>query len=346
MNTRHIFNGNNSAAALFAFTTIFIAVLFTVSCTAKATDELVIYSYDSFTSEWGPGPAVIAEFEELSGIKVTILGIGDAGQTMARVIEEKAAPKADLIIGIDNHLLPKALQAGILAPYKPANSALVPEQLILDQDWHLTPFDYSTFAIIWDSELLTNPPQSLEDLTKTEYKDKLILMDPRTSTPGLGFAAWTSHVYGTATADYWKRLAPSILAMTSGWSTGYGLFTSGEAPLVISYTTSAAYHAEYESAGRYRALEFAEGHPIQIEGIGMVHGAKNRVNAERFLDFVLSEGFQKHIPLTNWMYPINPAVELPASFSHSPVPANSFLVDATKLDGLDRLVLDAVQSGQ
>jgi thiamine transport system substrate-binding protein len=341
MNTRR----NFMATGRFVLgLSIALVLLLVLSCNRPKETKLIIYSYDSFTSDWGPGPAIIAEFEAQTGIKVELVGIGDAGQTLARIIEQKNRPEADLIIGIDNHLLPKALEAAVLERYRPALADSVPAKLILDQDWHLTPFDYGTFAIIWDSHKLANPPRSLEDLTRPEYERSLILMDPRTSSPGLGFLAWTHKVYGNALADYWKRLAPSILAMTPGWSTGYGLFTKGEAPLVISYTTSAAYHAEYETAGRYIALEFPEGHPIQIEGIGLVKGAANPTAAKQFLDFVLSEGFQKHIPLTNWMYPISQTLALPDSFSHAPLPAKTYLVDALELTNLDRIALDALQS--
>lgn len=338
MNTRQFFKLASAGILCLLLAAVLLA------CSRPAEKSLVIYSYDSFTSEWGPGPAIIAEFEAQTGIKVSLLGIGDAGQTLARLIEQKNRPEADLIIGIDNHLLPKALAAEVLEPYRPALADTVPARLVLDKAWHLTPFDYGTFAIIWDSHKLANPPRSLEDLTRAEFARSLILMDPRTSSPGLGFLAWTHKVYGDRLADYWKRLAPSILAMTPGWSTGYGLFTKGEAPLVISYTTSAAYHAEYETAGRYLALEFPEGHPIQIEGIGLVKGSKNKINAQRFLDFVLSEGFQKHIPLTNWMYPISQTLPLPESFQYAPLPATTYMVDALELVDLDRVALDALQS--
>lgn len=325
-----------------------LAVLFTAlvalsaSCTKKTDSELVIYAYDSFASEWGPAPKVIPAFEAATGIKVELVVPGDAGQALARVIEEKKAPVADIIIGVDGNLLPKALEAGVLAAYKPKGSDSIPSNLRLDPEWRLTPYDWSSFCVMWDSERLATPPASLEDLAKPEYAKKFVVMDPRTSTPGLGFVEWTKAVYGDGAADYWKRLSPSILTMAPGWDTGYGLFTSGEAPLVVSYTTSAAYHAEYETAGRYKALEFAEGHPMQVEGAGIVAGARHRKAAEAFIDFMLTEAFQSAIPTTNWMYPVMPDTPLPASYAASPKPAKTL----PRQDGLDltvKAVLDALQ---
>jgi len=147
-----------------------------------------------------------------------------------------------------------------------------------------------------------HPPASLEDLTKPEYSKKIILMDPRTSTPGLGFLAWTQAVYKDGWKDYWKRLAPSILVMTPGWDTGYGLFTKGEAPLVLSYSTSPAYHKAYEKTERYKALVFAEGHSAQIELAGILTSSRHKKDAEKFLDFLVSEEAQALLPETQWMY--------------------------------------------
>jgi thiamine transport system substrate-binding protein len=177
--------------------------------------------------------------------------------------------------------------------------------------------DYSYFAMVYDSERLLRAPRSLEDLTRPEYAGKIILLDPRTSSPGLGFFGWVREVYGENWLDYWRRLKPSILTIASGWDQGYGLFTAGEAPLVLSYTTSPGYHLEYEETERYQAAIFDDGHPIQIEAAGLLAAAAHRENGKRFLDFMLSPAFQELIPLTNWMYPVRD-IPLPDSFRINP----------------------------
>ncbi len=333
---------NTSSTRLIPTIGLSMAILAS-GCAKSADDALVIYAYDSFASEWGLGPLVLPAFEEATGIKVELVAAGDAGQALAKAIAEKSKPRADIILGIDNHLMAKALAAELLEAYKPKAAAAIPAGLVLDGQWRLTPYDWGSFAIIWDSETLAEPPASLEELTRPEYARSLILMDPRTSSPGYGFLAWTKAVYGDSLADYWKRLKPSILTMSPGWDTGYGLFTAGEAPLVLSYTTSPAYHAEYETAGRYRALIFPEGHPIQIEGVGIVKGSKHREAARAFIDFVLSATFQEAVPLGNWMYPIIEDTPLPASFGYAPKPGKDLRVEASSLEGADRIALDALK---
>ena len=293
---------------------------------------LTIYAYDSFVSEWGPGPSIFSAFEEKYGIELSVISVGDAGQVMQKAIIEKDAPRADLLIGIDNNLLSKAISEDIFEAYKSVNLDRIPGELIFDNTNSVTPFDYGYFSIIYDSDKISNPPASLDDLLKPEFSNSIILMDPRTSSPGLGFLLWTISEYGNGFADYWKKLMPSVLTITDGWDSGYGLFTEGEAPMVLSYTTSPAYHAEYENTERYKAAIFSTGHYMQIEGIGIVKNSKNRKEAELFIDFILEDQIQNIIPLTNWMYPVNTNLKLPESFEYAPKPGVTLIIDSGKIN--------------
>jgi thiamine transport system substrate-binding protein len=287
------------------------------SCSRSGGNALIVYAYDSFVSEWGPGPLAVKGFKEKTGIEATLVPKGDAGQILASAIQEKKRPQADVLVGLDRNLLPLAKEAGVLSPYAAEGLSRVPERLRFPGGL-LTPFDYGVFAIIWDSESGIEPPKSLSDLTEGAYAKKLILMDPRTSSPGLGFLAWTVQSFGEGWKDYWKSLRPSILTVASGWDSGYGLFLKGEAPLVLSYTTSPAYHLYAENTRRYVALSFDQGHPVQIEGAGLVKGGRNASNGKKFLDYLVSDEFQSSVATTNWMFPVVPGVQLPECYSVVP----------------------------
>jgi thiamine transport system substrate-binding protein len=208
-----------------------------------------------------------------------------------------------------------------LAHYKPHNADKLFPELRTGNDWYTVPYDYSYYAICYDSQALQKAglpvPQSLEDLTKPVYKSSLILEDPRTSSVGLGFFTWVKAVYGGRWKAYWKRLQPSILTVSAGWDAAYGLFTNGEAPLVLSYTTDEAYNVHENNNTRYRAAIFKAGQPMQVETASLLAGAKNVEAAKKFLDFVLSPSFQETIPLGNWMYPVID-IPLPACFKDAP----------------------------
>ena len=293
--------------------------------------ELVVYAYDSFVAEWGPAPRVIPKFEELHGVTVRVVSVGDAGQVLNRAILEKESPQADIVLGIDNNMLSRALEEDVLQPYRSPYLEAVPDQLVFDSTHSVTPFDYGYFAFVYDCEVLENPPHSLEDLTDPRLRKKIIVQDPRTSSPGLGLLLWTVAVYGEEYLEYWRRLQPNLLTITDGWDTAYGMFTGGEAPMVLSYTTSPAYHLEYEQTERYQALLFEEGNYLQIEGMGIVKGAPHPELARKFIDFILSEEFQEEIPLTNWMYPVDPRVRTPESFRLAPKPERSLQLPAEEI---------------
>jgi thiamine transport system substrate-binding protein len=284
---------------------------------AYAGQELVVYAYDSFVS-WGLAEATMHKFEAAHQCTITLIATGDAGQVLNRVILEKDNPQADVVVGIDNTYLAKALQHDVLVPYKPANIDLVPPELILDPSFHLTPFEYGFIAFVYDSKKISAPPASLRALTDPAWKEKIILQDPRTSSPGMALLLWSIAVFGEdGYLDFWEQVQPSILTITKGWDTAYGMFTAGEAPLVLSYATSPAYHVEVEQSTRYLAAPMTEGFYRQIEGMGIVKGARNLELAQHFIEWMLTEEFQQEIPLTQWVFPVNPNVALPASFDYA-----------------------------
>ena len=289
-----------------------------VACAPSPTSKLVVWTYDSFVSEWGPGTPLAKLFKSKGGPDVEFVSKGDGGALLGALLSQGTSASTDLVVGLDDRTSGQALASGLFEEFRPSNLAKVKKELKVDPRNRLQPFDYGNFAIIWDSQSGIRPPESLADLATPYYSKKLILMDPRTSTPGLGFLAWTQAVFGPGWKDYWARLKPSVLAMTPGWDAGYGLFTKGEAPLVLSYSTSPAYHKAYEKSERYKALVFAEGHPAQIELAGVLKKSGHRRAAEQFLDFLLSDEAQALIPETQWMYPANASAKLPESFSVVP----------------------------
>ena len=276
-------------------------------------------------SEWGPGAKVVALFAQKTGIELQFVSKGDGGALLAALLAEGKKAKADLVIGLDDRQVARALESGLFAESGGAKDARIPADIMLDRSGRLLPYDFGHFAIMWDSASDTPAPSNLEDLTKPEYRKKLVIMDPRTSTVGMGFLGWVQAVYGDRWRDYLQRLAPSLLAMTPGWDVGYGLFTSGEAPLVLSYATSPAYHKAYEQTERYRALLFPEGHAVQVELAGMLSASRRKADAKRFMEFLLSAECQALLPETQWMYPANADVALPDSFSIAPKPARAIV---------------------
>ena len=281
---------------------------------AQAKETLTIYTYDSFVSEWGPGAKVKAAFETTCDCTVEWVGLGDGVAVLNRLKLEGAGAKADVVLGLDTSLTAEAIAAGFFQKHGIDKSlSKLPTPWADD---YFMPYDYAPFAVIYDTEKMKNPPASLEELVNGDPSQKIILQDPRGSTPGLGFLLWMKSVYGDKASEAWTKLKPRILTVAPGWSEAYGLFTKGEAPMVLSYTTSPAYHMIAENTQRYQAASFSEGHYAQIEVAGITAATKQPELARKFLTFMMTPAFQDLIPTNNWMLPAGETKDaLPEAFS-------------------------------
>jgi thiamine transport system substrate-binding protein len=297
---------------------------------ASIVNEITVYTYDSFISEWGPGPIVAPAFEQKTGIKVNLVSVGDGGELLQKVLLEKNNPKADVVVGFANDILHEVLASDLFISYRSSEMDRIPESLHFDPSFTLLPFNYGNFAFVYDAEKIQLPPQSLEDLLDPKWKNKVILIDPRTSSVGMGLLQWTIAIYGEDYLSWWERIKPNTLTIADGWSSGYGLFTQGEAPLVISYTTSPVYHVMYENTDRYQAAVFAQGHLAVIEGVGILKSSKHPDQARLFVDFLLSDA-QEAIAIANIMYPVNTNTPLPEAFDAAPKPPVSLRLDADRV---------------
>jgi thiamine transport system substrate-binding protein len=283
---------------------------------------LTVYTYSSFSGEYGPGATVKTRFEESCGCTLEWVESDDAGTLLARLKLEGPSSKADVVLGLDTNLMVEAGATGLFAPH-----GIDASELDLPIEWSdptFLPFDWGWFAFVYDETKLAAPPASLEVLVDAERAPKIVIEDPRTSTPGLGLLVWMREVYGDEAGDAWRELAPKIVTVTQGWSEAYGLFLKGEADMVLSYTTSPAYHISAEGKDQYKAAIFPEGHVLQVEVAGIAKSSDQPELARSFLKFMLSEPFQSAIPEGNWMYPAKtPASGLPASFQGLAEPERS-----------------------
>lgn len=302
---------------------------------ASESDTLTVYAYDSFSGDWGPAGKLIPMFEEKTGIDVELVGAGDAVEMLSRIELEGSSTDADVVIGITDDFAYRAYE--YLEPYESPVLENIPDRLEFDPEHRLIPFDYGDFAFVWDSESGLRKPESLMDLTSPEYRGQVILIDPRTSSVGLGLLLWTYNLYGNDFTAWWEAMKENALTVADGWSSAYGLFTEGEAPIVLSYTTSPVYHVMNENTTRYQALVFPEGHEATIEGIGIIKGTDKRAEAEAFIDFILTDG-QADIAIANSMYPANSTTVLPDAFEWAPEPATMFTSSGISAEKRDEII--------
>lgn len=307
------------------------ASLLTLGLPAGAADKtLTIYTYESFTAEWGPGPKVKEAFEKTCACTVNYVSAADGVALLSRLKLEGAATKADVVLGLDTNLVTEAKATGLFAPSGIDTTAVKVPGGYTDDTF--VPYDYGHFAVVYDTQTLKNPPKSLKELVEGDPSQKIAIEDPRTSTPGLGLLLWVKSVYGDKAPEAWAKLKDRVLTVTPGWSEAYGLFTKGEVPMVFSYVTSPAYHVMEEKTERYQAADFSEGHYIQIEVAGLTKSAPDKALAKSFLSFMVSPAFQDLIPTTNWMMPAAAtSTPLPEAFNKLVSPKKTFLMSSDEV---------------
>ncbi len=279
---------------------------------ALAQPELTVYTYSSFVSDYGPGAQLTELFEAQCDCKLNWVSLEDGVSVLNRLRLEGERTQADLVLGFDNNLLAEARATGLLRPHGLDLDALtVPGNWSAELD--VVPFDYGYFAFIYDQERLSNPPSSMAELLASDLQ--VIYQDPRSSTPGLGLLLWMKSIYGDQAEQAWQQMAARTLTVSSSWWDGYALYTEAkEGDLVLSYSTSPAYHQVVEGTDQYQALHFAEGHFMQVELAAITTASKQPELAAQFLQMLISPEAQAVIPVTNWMLPVVAGAELPEAF--------------------------------
>jgi len=313
--------------------TLFLTAFFFLlaACSAKATatpqstepQTLTVMTHDSFAVS----DAVVKSFEKANNAKISFLQSGDAGAMLNKAILTKDAPLADVLFGVDNTFLSRALEADIFEPYPSSALSGIPNEFKLDNSNRALPVDYGDVCINYDKAYFAENhlavPQRLEDLTKPEYKGLLVMENPATSSTGLAFLLATVAHYGDTFTDYWQALKDNGVVIVDGWETAYYTNFSassgkGPQPMVVSYGSSPAAEVIFAE----KPLDDAPTASIlgpdtcfrQIEFVGILKGTKQRALAEKLIDFMLSKQFQEDMPTQMFVYPVNPDATLPDAF--------------------------------
>lgn len=309
------------------------AVTLALPATAE-TPVLTVLTYDSFTADWGPGPAIEQGFEATCACDLQFQTAGDGAAVLARLKLEGGASTADVVLGLDTNLTEAA--RGLVAPHGIAASFDLP---VAWKDADFLPFDWGWFAFVHDKTKLATPPGSFAELAASDIK--VVIQDPRSSTPGLGLVMWVKAAHGDAAARLWAELADNIVTVTPSWDQAYGLFLAGEADMVLSYTTSPAYHLIAEGDDSKAAAPFSEGHYMQVEVAALLAGSDQPDLARAFLAYLAGDAAQAVLPTTNWMYPAKtPASGLPKGFETLIQPSKSLLLTGAEAEALRQAAVD------
>ena len=310
-------------------------------CGGSSTpDEVVLVTHDSFAISKG----VKAAFEQESGLKLRILQGGDANEMPNRALLTAGDPQGDVIFGVDDSILSRALDGDLLEEYRsPELSALQPD--FSAPDSHVTPVDHGEVCLNYDRAWFAShriaPPRTLADLVRSRYRNLLVVENPATSSPGLAFLLATVATFGDRWQAYWRGLRANGVLAVDGWEEAYTQQFSGAAgspgkrPIVVSYASSPAAEVIFASKPLSTAPTAAveDGCYRQVEYAGVLHGARNEKGAKELIDFMLSRRFQADVPGSMFVYPVRAGVPLPEAFvKHALVPQDPLALPAAEID--------------
>ena len=311
----------------FATTTLVTTSLATgalVACgeeSSEAPTSLTIVAYDSFT----PPDGAFDAFTEETGIEVRVVTAGDAGEMVSKAVLTAGNPEGDVMWGVDNTLLQRALDGEVFDDYLSPEGALLDE--LVSTASAVTPVDYGDVCVNYDVDHLDvlglEPPETLEDLTNPEYTDLLVTEDPTTSSTGLAFMLGTRAAFGASWAEYWQRLVDNGLLVVNSWDDAYyASFTlhGGDRPLVVSYASSPPAEILFADPPLPEGVPPLSGVATgtcfrQVEYAGVLKGTEHTDAARRLVDYLVGTEFQSLLPESLFVYPANGSVTLPESFT-------------------------------
>ncbi|MGE3973883.1 MAG: thiamine ABC transporter substrate-binding protein [Bdellovibrionales bacterium] len=289
---------------------------------------LIVYSYPSFLNAWGPGPILVKEFEAQCDCKINLVQVEDSTLILQKLLREREK-RVDLVLGLDQLHLPQAEEKLSWQPLSELVE-LLPDREVPAHHFFL-PLDWAPLTFIYRKSELKNPPRSIDDLLKPEYKSTIALQDPRTSTPGLQFLSWISLVKKENAATFLKQLKHNIHSISPSWSTAYGLFKKKQAKLAYSYLTSPVYHWVEEKDSDYQPIVFKESLAVQYEWMAIPEGSSNVPLAKEFIKFLLSDSAQKIVMEKNYMFPAQERIMAQTPFAQLPLVKTFSLQDYATL---------------
>ena len=315
---------------------LIVTSLLLAGCSSTATDTatstpngdgvvtLTLLAHESFT----PTETIFDAFTEQTGIVVEIVRAGDAGELVTKAALTAGNPEGDVLWGVDNTLLSRALEAEIFVPYETANTQYMSKSVLEDiPGYEVTPVDIGdvciNYDIAWFAEQNIAPPLTLDALTNKNYANRLVVPSPLSSSPGLAFLMATIAEYGEdGWQEYWQSLRDNGVLVVDGWTEAYytefsGSSGKGDRPLVVSYSSSPPAEVLFanppitEAVTAVASLTCFE----QIEYAGILRGSQHVDEAKLLIDYLTDLAFQNDLPLTQFVFPVHSGATLPDAFT-------------------------------
>ena len=310
---------------------LFFIIILILSCSKQNNNEipdeiqtLNIYAVDIFLND-DFYENIIPIFTNIFNCEVKVSKFSNALFMLEKTISEKDSTDIDMVFGIDNTLLFRALQDSLFFPYESNNLHNIYDDLIFDKEYRVSPVCYSNIAFIYNNYVITDPPSTFGEMQDGKFKDQIIILDPRTSSIGRAMLFWSVSAFGrNGYGHYWRSIKDNVFSIFEDQDDAYNSFLAGEAPMIIGMDTTPIYHIQHDNTDKYKSIIPKEGGFKFIQGVGILNSSQKKYLAGKFVDFLLSSDFQEIITDEMWMKPANKKIKLPVDYEILPQITNDY----------------------
>ena len=263
-----------------------------------------------------------AEFTKKTGIKVNIIS-GSGGALMERLKAEGENSPGDVFFTVDAGNLANFQKEGFLQSIESQTiKSLVPKELRgANDEWvavakRARVIFYNPESVSEDE--ITNI--SYEDLANSNWKDRIVVRSSSNMYNQSLVASLISNL-GVESTETWAKGLVNNFARTPQGNDRAQLMAvaNGQADIAIANTyyigimLSGKGGEEQRQAASKLKIAFPNqdnrGSHVNISGGGILKHSPNKANAEKFLEFLLTEEAQKHIVNNTFEYPVLDGVE-------------------------------------
>jgi iron(III) transport system substrate-binding protein len=238
------------------------------------------------------------QFKADTGIDIEYLRLSGPGEAATRIQAEKAAPKADVMIGGSVEFYDPLGQQGLLEKYSSPNAKDLDKQFNDPngywQGWYLGVLGIVLNTERFNKELApkgVKEPKTWDDLLDPHYKGQFITSNPQTAGGAYIFTADQLFRLGDQKGwEYLKKLNENVHHYTPGAVDGINLTATGEFVVGMAWAHDIVKTAK-------------QGYPIkvivpdqtafEIGGAAVVKGGPNTDNAKKFIDWLLTKQVQE-----------------------------------------------------
>jgi len=288
---------------------------------AKAEGEFVSYG---MTDDWVNLGAIFKIIQERYSVVHTDTDM-TSGEQITRLLAEKDAPVMDVAdIGFD--FVGKLIENNLAMPYKNTSFDKI-DANFKDADGRWVVAYWGAISFLVNKDLVTNIPQTWDDLLKPEYKDMVCSRDPSKSTYATGSVLAAAYAHGGDESnvqpglDYFKQLRDG-----GNWRQGVVLNVAavqkGECPISIVYDFDG--FAKRDATGLPLEIVIPTDATVGMlfaEYISAVAPHPNAAKLEQ--DFLLSDEGQILLA-TGYAHPARSDVQLPADVAAKLLPQSAY----------------------